>query len=162
MRGDFGLNVFNSYSLKVMKDLRLLSAALSFELRLEQIRDLSKCLNTEIIAYGRLPLMITENCVVRNDLGTCGCDSFPGLKDRTGAQFPVLKEFGCRSGIYNARKLYMADRAEHTDRLGLWAKRLAFTTENADECLRVLRVYAGMGEYEPASFTRGLYYRGVE
>lgn len=162
VRGDYGLNLFNSYSLHVMEELRLLSAAVSFELRFEQIRDLSKCLPTEIIAYGRLPLMITENCVIKNDLGTCGCDSFPGLTDRTGAVFPVLKEFGCRNGIYNAQKLFLADKAERTDNIGLWAKRLMFTTENAGECLKVVKRYFGRSDYEPASYTRGLYFRGVE
>ena len=162
IRGDYGLNIFNSFSLKVMKDLKLLSCALSFELRFEQIRDISKCIDTEIIAYGRLPLMITENCIIKNDLGTCGCDNFPGLTDRTGAQFPVLKEFGCRSGIYNSKKLFLADKPERTDRIGLWAKRLMFTTENAGECMKIIKSYMGQSDFEPVGFTRGLYFRGVE
>ncbi|MBQ8975693.1 MAG: U32 family peptidase [Oscillospiraceae bacterium] len=162
VRGDFGLNIFNSLSLDVMRELKLLSATLSFELRFEQIRDISKCIDTEIIAYGRLPLMITENCVIKNDLGTCGCDNFPGLTDRMGALFPVMKEFGCRNGIYNSQKLFLADKADRTDRLGLWAKRLCFTTENPPECLRVLKSYMEKPEYIPASYTRGLYFRGVE
>jgi putative protease len=162
VRGDYGLNIFNSFSLKIMKDLKLLSATLSFELRFEQIRDISKCIDTEIIAYGRLPLMITENCIVKNSLGTCGCDNFPGLTDRTGAHFPVLKEFGCRNGIYNSKKLFLADKPERTDNIGLWAKRLMFTTENAGECMKIVKRYMGESDFEPMGFTRGLYFRGVE
>jgi len=37
-----------------------------------------------------------------------------------------------------------------------------FTTENAVECLNVLRRYMGLGDYEPGGFTRGLYTGGVE
>ena len=42
MRGGPGLNVFNSRSLAQCRDWGLASAALSFELRYEQIRDLKK------------------------------------------------------------------------------------------------------------------------
>ena len=38
-----------------------------------QIRDLSKAVPSEIIAYGRLPLMVTEHCLIRNKSGQCDC-----------------------------------------------------------------------------------------
>jgi len=162
VRGDFGLNVFNSESLVVMRNLGLKSATLSFELKLEEIRGLSKQIDTELIVYGRLPLMITENCIIRNSSGACTCDSFSGLLDRQGALFPVVPEFGCRNVILNSKKLYMADKRRATSSLGLWAERLSFTTENALECVTVIKRYMGLGDYVPLGFTRGLYYRGVE
>jgi putative protease len=162
VRGDFGLNIFNSQSLRVVKDLGLLSATLSFELRLEQIRDVSKGIDTEIITYGRLPLMYTENCIIKNSMGVCTCDNFSGLKDRQGVSFPVVRAFGCRNTLLNSKKLFMADKRRDTVSIGLWAERLLFTTENAMECLSVMRRYLGIGDYEPGSFTRGLYYKGVE
>ena len=162
LHGDFGLNVFNSESLQVLKDLGLRSATLSFELRLQQIRDISKCIDTEILAYGRLPLMITENCLIHNAYGVCRCDSFAGIKDKTGATFPVIREYGCRNVILNSQKLFLADRMQDVDQVGLWAARLCFTTENRSECLSVLRRYMGLEDYEPNGQTRGLYYRGVE
>lgn len=161
-RGDFGLNVFNSESLQVLKNLGLQSATLSFELRLQQIRDISKCLDTEILVYGRLPLMVTENCMIRSSQGVCCCDSFRGITDKTGACFPVLKEFGCRNVLYNSQKLFLADKMEDIDRLGLWAARLSFTTENPQECVSVLQRFMGLSDASPAGCTRGLYYRGVE
>ncbi|MDR2665491.1 MAG: U32 family peptidase [Oscillospiraceae bacterium] len=162
VRGDFGLNIFNSQSLRVVKDLGLRSATLSFELRLEQIRDISKGIDTEIITYGRLPLMFTENCVIKNSMGVCACDNFSGIKDRLGVSFPVIRSFGCRNTILNSKKLFMADKRQDTSSIGLWAERLLFTTENANECLAVLRRYLGLGDYAPGGFTRGLYYKGVE
>ena len=161
-RGDFGLNVYNSQTLKVLKDLGLLSAALSFELRVEQIRDVSKAIDTELIVYGRLPLMLTENCIVKTSTGVCSCDNFSGLTDRQGALFPVVQEYKCRNVVLNSKKLFLADRKEETASLGLWAERLIFTTENAQECAAVLRRYLGQGDYAPGTFTRGLYFRGVE
>lgn len=162
VRGDFGLNIYNSQTLKVFKDLGLKSAALSFELRLEQIRDISKSIHSELILYGRLPLMLTENCIIKNSMGVCTCDNFSGIKDRTGASFPVVREFGCRNVVLNANKLFLADKMNDFMDLGLWGVRLMFTTENAIECTAVMKRYLAMGDYEPGGFTRGLYYRGVE
>ena len=161
-RGDFGLNTFNSQALKQLRQMGLESATLSFELKLAQIRDLSKAIDTEFIAYGRLPLMITENCIVYNHSGQHTCAGVNQLVDRKGERFPVVKAFGCRNEILNAKKIFLADKAADWQRLGLWAARLQFTTENAAECVQVLSRYLGQGLYQPNDYTRGLYYRGVE
>ena len=84
------------------------------------------------------------------------------LVDRKGERFPVVKAFGCRNEILNAKKIFLADKAADWQRLGLWAARLQFTTENAAECVQVLSRYLGQGRYQPNDYTRGLYYRGVE
>ena len=162
LRGDFGLQVFNSQAAKEYKRMGFASLTASFELKLAQIRDLSKAVDTEIIAYGRLPLMITENCIIKNQFGKCVCSNVNNLTDRKGVQFPVLRAFGCRNEIFNANKLFLADRAQDYRRAGLWAIRLSFTTENALECARVLERYRGEGSYVPNNYTRGLYYRDVE
>ncbi|MCL2391865.1 MAG: U32 family peptidase [Oscillospiraceae bacterium] len=162
VRGDFGLNVYNSESLYALRNLGLKSATLSFELRLAEVRDMSKPLDTELITYGRLPLMITENCIVKSTSGACVCDSFSGLVDRQGALFPVVPEFGCRNILLNSKKLFMADKSQAVSSIGLWAQRLSFTTENAVECVSVVKRYMGEGDYVPSGFTRGLYFRGVE
>ena len=82
--------------------------------------------------------------------------------DRKGERFPVVKAWGCRNEILNAKKLFLADNAADYQRLGLWAARLHFTTESAPECARVLERYLGQGDYRPNEYTRGLYYRDVE
>ena len=162
VRGDFGLNIYNSQTLGVFKELGLLSAMLSFEMRLEQIRDISKSMDTEIFAYGRLPLMITENCMIRNTNGVCNCDNFTGITDKMGANFPVMREFGCRNVVLNSQKLFMADKMKDLEKLGIRALRLSFTTENSRECLSVFKRYMGLTDFAPSGVTRGLYYRGVE
>lgn len=163
MRGDFGLNVFNSYSLELLRRAGFLSATASFELRLSQIRDLLKPLPVELIAYGRLPLMITENCVIKNSYGRCACSNQQNmLTDRRGAQFPVLKEFGCRNQIFNADKLFLGDKPEVFTETGIARARLLFTTESPRECVEIAKSYLGMNDYRPNGMTRGLYYRGVE
>ena len=162
VRGDYGLNVFNSETLKALRNLGLMSATLSFELLLSEIHEMSKPIDTELIVYGRLPLMITEICIAKNSTGACTCDSFSGLVDRQGALFPVVPEFGCRNTLLNSKKLFMADKRRAIAALGLWAQRLMFTTENALECVAVMKRYMGLSNYTPSGFTRGLYYRGVD
>ena len=162
LRGDYGLNVFNSVSLQVLRDLGFRSATVSFELMLRQAGALSKYLDTELVVYGRLPLMVTENCTVRNVTGVCSCDRFSGLTDRSGLTFPILKDYGCRNQLLNSKKLFLADRQSDYMELGLWGARLLFTTENSREVLSVAERYLGRSTYAPGAVTRGLYYRGVE
>jgi len=172
--GDFGLNVFNSRALDFLRERGLRSACASFELRGAQLRDLRKPLPVEAIVYGRLPLMVTENCLIRN---ASGCPAMSGgplvracagrrcaapglLRDRTGAEFPLLPLWGHRTEIENCRPLYLCDRADWRE-LGLAFARLRFTDESPERCARVFRDCLA-GAEAPAEFTRGLFDRGVE
>ncbi len=162
LRGDFGLGVMNAQTLKELKRMGFSSATVSFECRMSQIRDLSKPLDLEMLVYGRLPLMITEHCIIENHLGRCGCQESQSLVDRTGTRFPVVKAPGCRNEILNSKVLFLADRQQDYCRLGLWASRLRFTVESAQQCVQVLQRYCGQGRWAPEEMTRGLYYREVE
>ena len=160
LRGDFGLNIFNSRALLFWQGQELASATVSFELRWQQVRDLRKYLPCEAIIYGRLPLMVTENCVTRCSVGcTHGAGSV--LTDRTGARFPVLCGYGCRCEIQNSKTLFLADKPEMR-RCGLTYGRLRFTTETPEQCVQVLQRYQNGGDWTPEDLTRGLFYRGVE
>ena len=164
IRGDFGLNIFNSRSVEVCRRLELASATLSFEMTLPQIRDISKSVDTELLVYGRMPLMVTENCIMRGRDGSCICQQGPQkLVDKTGAEFPIIKDGrSCRSVLLNGKKLSLMDRREELSRLGLWGLRLYFTTENPKEVDRCLRDFMSGAPFEPGSCTRGLYLRGLD
>jgi len=164
IHGDFGLNIYNSTAMNVLRSLELASATVSFEMTMPQIRDLSKAVDAEIIAYGRLPLMITEHCLIRNRTGECSCHLGPTkLVDKTGAEFPVIKDGdNCRSVLLNGKKLSWLDRQDDLAKLGVWAVRLYFTTENSREVDRVLSDYLDPQPMDPGACTRGLYLRGVE
>lgn len=160
VRGDLGLNVFNSRALLLLQELGLGSVTVSAELRHQQVRDLRKYIPCEAVVYGRLPLMVTENCPLRCS-GQCSGGSGGTLTDRTGAQFPVLCGHGCRPEIQNSKPLYLADKPEWK-KCGLRWARLRLTTETAAEALDILRRYQGADCPPPEDFTRGLFYRGVE
>ncbi len=164
VRGDFGLNVFNSQTVRTLRELGLASATASFELLLAQVRDLGKGLPLELIAYGRLPLMLTENCLVKNRTGKCACQDGPvTLTDRTGASFPILPDPGsCRSVVYNGKQLFLLDKRAELAGLGLWGLRLLFTGEGPEEVDAVVDAWNCGGGFDGTRHTRGLYYRGVE
>ena len=163
-RGDFGLNLYNSMAMNTARDLELRSAALSFEMTLPQVRDLSKAVPSELLCYGRLPLMVTENCLIRNKSGECACHlGSTKLVDKTGAEFPVIRDGrSCRSVLLNGKKLNWLDRKNDLSRLGLWALRLYFTTENPKEVDFVLHSCITPVAFDPGSCTRGLYLRGLD
>ncbi len=160
LRGDFGLNVYNSRAVKFWQDRGLASVTASFELRWQQVRDLRKYIPCEGIVYGRLPLMITENCVTKNN-ADCAHGAGSLLTDRRGEQFPVLCAYGCRCEIENGKTLVLADKPE-VFRCGLTYGRLRFTTETPEECAAIARSH-NRGEMTAGEdSTRGLFYRGVE
>jgi len=151
--GELSLNVFNSAALRFLKDEGLDSAAVSFELRREQIRDLQKCLPCEAVIYGRLPLMVIDNQI---DAGASRT-----LTDRRSESFPVLDVYGGRCEIENAKTLYLGKRSDWQD-IGLSYARLRFTTETPEQCAAILRAHIDGGDCAPEDLTRGLFYRGVE
>ena len=164
VRGDFGLNIVNSRAMRYLREQGLDSQLLSFELTLPQIRDIAKAVPAELLIYGRLPLMLMENCVMKNRTGICACQTGTvRLVDRVGEEFPIVKDPGtCRNVLLNGKKLYLLDKKDALRGMGLWALRLQFTTENPSEIDKVLMDYQGRAVFDAGSYTRGLYSRGVE
>nr|WP_295946448.1 U32 family peptidase [uncultured Agathobaculum sp.] len=160
VRGDFGLNAYNSKTLHALAEMGVQRQTLSFEARLAQIRDMKGPLETEMVVYGYLPLMIFENCAIRRQHGgKCSCqDGITYLTDRRGERFALLPEYGCRNTLLNSRPLCLR---EDFARLGVQTARLLFTTETPEECARIARAFL---EDTPLAgeFTKGLYKRGVE
>ena len=160
VHGDFGLNAYNSRTLCALAEMGVSRQTLSFEARLAQIRDMEGPLETDLIVYGRLPLMIFENCAIRRQHGgKCSCkNGVTTLTDRRKESFPLLPEFGCRNTLIGNRPLCIR---EDFARLGVQTARLLFTIESPEECARIARAFVGGAPLE-GEFTRGLYKRGVE
>ena len=141
--GDFGLNVFNSATRDAFLKQGLESVTLSFELNGAQLRDLATD-RTGIIVYGRLPFMIFRNCLKK----VHGKDEF--LTDRVGKEFLLTCSYGCRNELWNADRLWLADRPIS----GLGFRRFLFTDESTAEITRVLAAYE-RGEAPEGTVTRG-------
>ncbi|MBQ2697827.1 MAG: U32 family peptidase, partial [Clostridia bacterium] len=166
--GDLALNLYNSQAMETAKELGLAAVTASCELSFPQLRDLGKPLPTGLFAYGRLPLMLTENCLGKNAGGCQGDCKLPArITDRTGAAYPVFHDGdSCRNLLLNPKTLWLADRRELFTS-GLHFLLLSFTTESAAEAETVLAAYLSDPEdplrqtARPEDFTRGLLTRGV-
>lgn len=164
--GGARLNVYNSYTIDA---LGLKSVTLSPELNLHEISDITRTTDaeTEIIAYGRLTLMIMANCPVKA-CGKCsrGKNRY-SLKDRMNEEFPVLCSPDCTARLLNSKPLYMADKWNELKSTGADFARLVFTTETRAECEEIIKSYINAKDGFDAkklpdnSFTRGHFFRGV-
>lgn len=162
--GDFGLNACNSAALHALREMGVERQTLSFEARLAQLRDLDKPLDTMLIVYGYLPLMVFENCAIRRKTGQCGCKKgVTYLTDRQGKRFALLPAYGCRNELLNSQPLSLSDKAAAWQNIGAQYAVLRFTTESPARCAEVLRAFREGGALSALEgITRGLYYRGVE
>ena len=144
--GDLRLNLYNSESAAVYAERGFSSVIVSPEVGASVTKGLSAEIPKGYIAYGRLPLMTMEKCMIRDafsdkdDRKNCRyCDTHKvsRLTDRTGATFPVLREFPHRNVIFNSVPTYMADKPLE----GLFAHAI-FTDEKqaaVDEIIECLK-----------------------
>ena len=155
LHGDFGLNTANSYSLNFLKKMNFEDTVLSFEMKLKQISSLRKAISTGIIAYGYLPVMLTKNCPIKNEVGCEKCKKI--IFDRTGRANKIVCH-GNYTEILNAQALYLADRLEDLKNISFIT--LYFTDEGPDEIKKIIDEYR-FGYSSKDNITRGLYYSGV-
>lgn len=159
--GGFRLNVFNSYSLEFLSNLKLKATELSPELTLRQIKDITKTVPVQAMVYGRLPIMVTENCIIKN-ADSCPCDGHNIITDRIGMSFPVIKDGEvCRSVILNCKKTFMAFDMDKIKKAGVNYFRIYFTDETEEECEKICDTFLFGGDYRPADFTNGHFFKGV-
>ncbi len=127
-------------------------------------------MRTGMVVYGRIPMMITANCI-RKSAGQCRGirqtkakpqewqTEYMQLKDRYGVIFPV--EINCRhcyNIIYNSVPFSLHQQENMVKRIGADVRRYDFTTETAEECRQILAGGCPSGD----SYTTGHLKRGVE
>ena len=124
---------------------------------------------SEMIIYGRLPLMITAQCIHKNTLGCMHQPKVLNLKDRYSVHFPV-KNFcsECYNVIYNSLPVCLLKEDVTVKKIAPAALRLSFTTETEEETEQILTIYgdiykngAILGQM-PMECTNGHFKRGVE
>lgn len=124
---------------------------------------------SEIIIYGRLPLMITAQCIHKNTLGCMHQPKVLNLKDRYSVYFPV-KNFcsECYNVIYNSLPVCLFKEDVTVKKIAPAAVRLSFTTETEEETEQILTIYGdiykngGILGQMPMGCTNGHFKRGVE
>lgn len=155
--GGLGFNVNNTETVSVLNSFGVAAQMLSAEISLKEISDISSKIPVGIFAYGRLPLMLTRNCPLKNGRTCAECDKNGFLTDRKGIRFPVK----CRKGyseILNSKPLYMGDRLNEIPNVDFLL--LYFTDESATETEKIINMYLTSATPN-IDFTRNLYYRDL-
>ena len=160
---DFTLNIANSYALEQASRLGAADCVISPELTAAQISDIKKSVPIGVCAYGRIPLMLTANCPIRQQVGCQNCKGC--ITDRTKRSMPVRcdKKNGYAE-IFNSDILYIADRAAQFAAADFW--QLDFLDETPEQINAVIKdcknALKGLApKAKPSNVTFGLYSRGV-
>mgnify|MGYP003300649117 CR=1 FL=1 len=153
----FGMNIYNSRSLEEMWKMGANDSLLSCEIQLSEASRLGGEIPRGAMIYGRIPLMLTRNCPVRNKLTCSECGGKSFLVDRMGVEFSVVCKNGC-SIILNSRPLWAADKKNSFKNLDFGL--IYFTNESRAECEKIVSQVKN-GENPPEEFTRGMYFKGV-
>lgn len=157
---DYGLYGMNDYAEEMLLSLGADELTWPVELNSRELGKLK--IPGELLIYGRLPMMVTAQCLHQ---GTEGCDKKAGvlmLKDRMGKEFPVKNHCRfCYNTIYNAAPVSLAGMEAQIGNLKPLSVRLQFTTETEAQVRSVIRSF-GQAEPFQGEFTRGHFKRGVE
>lgn len=155
--GDLGLNLANSESFNLLKELGVKAALVSCEATFKEISEITSPIPLGITVYGNLPLMLFRNCPLKNGRSCDSCDKKGFLTDRLGTEFPV----SCKGGyseLFNSVPLWLADRPDDIKNADF--KVLYFTRESAERVSEVIAAYKSCLPPD-TKHTRGLYFRGT-
>ncbi|MCM1216114.1 MAG: U32 family peptidase [Lachnospiraceae bacterium] len=168
VRLDAGVYCWNSMALEELLPVAE-GFCMPFELKsgeqrklLEACEKISGGQKFEKIVYGRIPMMITANCLSKTTESCRPQDrEAVVLTDRYRKEFPVVKNCRhCMNIIYNSVPLSLHQTA------GEWLEktdiRLELTLETGGEARRVLEAFWGGGAPPCGEYTTGHDRRGVE
>ncbi len=168
MVSDSNLYTYSNEAAEYFYRLGMIQDTIPVELNRKEIlkRENSR---SEMIIYGRLPLMITAQCIHKNTLGCMHQHKVLNLKDRYSVHFPV-KNFcsECYNVIYNSLPVCLFKEDVTVKKIAPAAVRLSFTTETEEETEQILTIYGdiykngGILGQLPMECTNGHFKRGVE
>ncbi|MFZ5642340.1 MAG: DUF3656 domain-containing U32 family peptidase [Bacillota bacterium] len=188
---DFGLNAFNRHTLDYLIREGISRVTLSPELTMSQVKSLAGDYPVEVFVQGAVELMVSEHCLPGAVLGDKGAESVCtgvcaegefGLKDRTGAVFPVETDRFCRMHLFNSRDLCLIEDIRELSAMGVSCIRIEARRERPYYVSEVTKIYRKaldgllapvrkhhepvearemLETFSPAGITKGHYYRGV-
>jgi len=164
---DFGVYGMNNLAQKMLKNLGADEITWPVELNSRELEKLE--IPGELLIYGRLPMMVTAQCIHQ---GMERCDKTPvelNLKDRMGKEFPVRNHCAfCYNSIYNTAPLSLLGLSDAVSSLSPASLRLQFTTEGPRETETIVKAFSDeflrgkKAEINLPEFTRGHFKRGIE
>ena len=178
---DYNMYVMNTGAKDFWNSLNITKFTAPLELNSKELAKLKGTFN-EMIVYGKIPLMVSAQCLVKNAAGgknvnfnktsdTPCCDI--GLEkieliDRYQKGFIVKRHCrDCYNTIYNSDSLSLLNDVKEVNEINVRNIRLWFTTEDSTECQSVIKafvdayVYKKPVNYEIKNITRGHFKRGI-
>lgn len=160
LSGDYSLNIANELTADLFRQQGLGRFVPSYDLSWEQLGALLGRIDPslfEVVIHQHMPMFHMEHCVFAatlsngKDFRDCGrpCDDHRvELRDRAGAEFPLLADTGCRNTVYNSVAQSAAEYVPRMLGLGLRHFRVELLREKTDEVGPLLdrycRVLAGL------------------
>lgn len=160
--GNFNLNIYNNLSIEKLHSLNLSTITISPELdkfTTNEVQDLSS-LNTEIIVYGKLPVMTNNYCYLgKSNKCYKECDrkcmnrNKYSLKDRMNFEFRIMPDnMQTITTIYNSKTLSVKPQEFNATNV-----RIDTLDENIDEIQNIIYTVKSGNRFEGKEFTNGNY-----
>ena len=160
--GNFNLNIYNNLSIEKLHSLNLSTITISPELdkfTTNEVQDLSS-LNTEIIVYGKLPVMTNNYCYLgKSNKCYKECDrkcmnrNKYSLKDRMNFEFRIMPDnMQTITTIYNSKTLSVKPQEFNATNV-----RIDILDENIDKIQNIIYTVKSGNRFEGKEFTNGNY-----
>ncbi len=167
---DHHLYAYNDEAVRFLQKSGVSGDTVPLELNRQEIRARDNA-HSEMLVYGRYPLMVSAQCVRKNSASCRKESGFLWLKDRMKKEFPVRNCCGeCYNIIYNSLPTQLFSFLEEFQAAGIRDFRLHFTVEQEEEIAAVCGLFeefcSGRGnalsQAKKRESTNGHYKRGVE
>ena len=142
---DYTSNIINSQSLSFWEELNINRTAVSIETSKEEINSLSAENELELLAYGRLPLMVTHQCPIGNYDGNktnhiyCTRRYHTDTYTLSGDKNSYLLHTDCDNCICSIESEKPIDVLSEVDIYNVDVIRLSFSDESAAEVEKILK-----------------------
>ena len=160
---NYTFNIFNNHSVKELKELGFNRFTISPELNKETILDLTssntEVLASELIVYGKTPLMNMNYCLLGKankcypncDAKCNSCNKYY-LKDRLGLNFEIIPDnIQTVTTIYNSKTTSI----ESTDFVSTNVFRIDVIDESIDDINNIVSIVKSGNRFEGKEFTNG-------
>ena len=160
---NYTFNIFNNHSVKELKELGFNRFTISPELNKETILDLTssntEVLASELIVYGKTPLMNMNYCLLGKankcypncDAKCNSCNKYY-LKDRLGLNFEIIPDnIQTVTTIYNSKTTSI----ESTDFVSTNVFRIDVIDESIDNINNIVSIVKSGNRFEGKEFTNG-------
>ena len=136
---DYYLNVVNNHSINFLLNNNVKRVTLSPEVNYDTLPSL--LLNkAELIVYGRIELMITKSCILKEVADNCPCSSSEQyfLVDQNKNKYPIIHD-NCLTHIMHYKNIDYLDKINYFKKIGVKSYRLELFDEKYNDVIELIK-----------------------